>query len=102
MGAIRFRHGSNRDIQNVIGHIGYETLPAARGQGIATFMLKWVSANLVQDRAVITCDSDNIASKTVIEKCGGQMLDSFYCADESIKIVRYQLWRNAGTLSTKD
>ncbi len=42
LGVIRVRHGTSPYIHDVIGHIGYETLPQARGRGIASHMLSWV------------------------------------------------------------
>lgn len=91
LGAIRIRHGFNEYINNVIGHIGYETLPLARGKGIATAMLQWALRNVVEDSAIISCDINNIGSKKVIEKCGGKYLNTFYSDEEQSHIMRYQL-----------
>ncbi len=71
-GSIRFRHGTNEYIENVIGHIGYDTLLRARGRGVATKMLRWIVNNIIEHRVIITCDEDNTASSRVIEKCGGE------------------------------
>ncbi|MFA0567719.1 GNAT family N-acetyltransferase, partial [Vibrio gallaecicus] len=92
-GSIRLRHGSNEYIENVIGHIGYETRAQARGKGVATKMLRWVIDNIVEHRVIITCDEDNVASSKVIEKCGGEYLSSYYCEDEQRNVLRYQLQR---------
>ena len=35
LGAIRFRHGTTPYIERVVGHVGYETKPTARGKGVA-------------------------------------------------------------------
>lgn len=91
LGAIRVRHGDNDYIKNVIGHIGYETLPEARGKGIASIMLNWVKLNVIDHSAILICNTDNVASKKVIEKCGGQYLNTFYCDEEAYHVVRYQL-----------
>lgn len=91
LGAIRIRHGFNEYINNVIGHIGYETLPQARGKGIATSMLHWTLRNVVDESVIISCDINNIGSRKVIEKCGGKYLSTFYCDEEKNHIMRYQL-----------
>ncbi|QXO15857.1 GNAT family N-acetyltransferase [Vibrio ostreae] len=91
LGAIRIRHGFNEYINNVIGHIGYETLPQARGKGIATSMLHWTLRNLVDESVIISCDINNIGSRKVIEKCGGKYLSTFYCDEKKNHIMRYQL-----------
>ncbi len=93
LGAIRVRHGLNPYIENVIGHIGYETKPSARGQGVARFMLSWVQEHVLTESAIITCDSTNAASRKVIEACGAKYLNQFYSAEEKRDILRYQLSR---------
>lgn len=53
LGSIRVRDGNNDYLENVIGHIGYETAPDAQGKGIATFMLNWVKAEVIEDSALV-------------------------------------------------
>ena len=91
LGAIRVRHGTNDYIEDVIGHIGYETSPKARGNGVATAMLNWVKDNVMEGDVIVTCDENNIASKRVIEKCGGHYLNFFYSKEESRTVYRYKL-----------
>ncbi|MCF7505599.1 GNAT family N-acetyltransferase [Vibrio sp. L3-7] len=91
LGVVRVRHGTSEYIHNVIGHIGYETLPQARGQGIASHMLSWVQRYVLVESAIITCDCNNIASQKVIEKCGGQFLNTFYSEQDQQEVLRYQL-----------
>lgn len=93
LGSIRVRHGTNEYIENVSGHIGYETLAHARGKGIATKMLNWVLNNVIEHNVIITCDESNVASRKVIEKCGGNYLSTFYSEKESRHVLRYQLER---------
>ena len=56
------------------GHIGYAVRPAFRRRGHATSILL-CSIELGRaaglDRILVTCDEDNIGSRTVIERCGG-------------------------------
>jgi predicted acetyltransferase len=91
LGSIRVRHGVNPYIENVIGHIGYETKPSARGQGVAKFMLSWVQEHVLTENALITCDSTNAASRKVIESCGAKYLNLFYSEEDKIEIIRYQI-----------
>lgn len=92
LGSIRVRHGTNEYIENVIGHIGYETRPTARGKGVASFLLAWVRDNVVSDSVIVTCSIDNPASQKVIENCGGEYLGNY--TDDSEGVVRrYRLAR---------
>jgi predicted acetyltransferase len=57
------------------GQIGYLVLPEHRGRGHATEMLR-LSLQFLRDRGepgpvLVTCDDDNTASATVIERNGG-------------------------------
>ena len=58
------------------GHIGYGTAPSFRGQGIASAMLafaleKYRAKGIM--RVMISAHEDNLASRAVIEKAGGQL-----------------------------
>ena len=60
------------------GHIGYDVRPSARRRGHATEMLRQTLADRSRmgiDPALITCDVDNIGSRTVIERNGGVLED---------------------------
>ncbi|WP_211333568.1 GNAT family N-acetyltransferase [Sinobacterium caligoides] len=92
LGSVRVRHGSNEYIENVIGHIGYETRPAARGKGVASFLLAWVRDYVVPDSAIVTCSIDNSASQKVIENCGGVYLGNYTDESEGT-VMRYRLAR---------
>ncbi|MEU6250801.1 GNAT family N-acetyltransferase [Glycomyces sp. NPDC047010] len=78
LGRLAIRHTLNADLLDVGGHIGYDVRPSARRQGHATAMLAAalpVAAALGIERALITCDADNTASRKVIEKNGGVLED---------------------------
>ncbi len=90
LGSIRVRHGTNEYIENVIGHIGYETRPSARGKGVASFLLTWVRDHVVTDPVIVTCSIDNLASQKVIENCGGEYLGNFTNESEGT-VRRYRL-----------
>ncbi|EHK8978147.1 GNAT family N-acetyltransferase [Vibrio vulnificus] len=92
LGAIRVRTGTNVNVENVIGHVGYETKPSARGKGVASFLLAWVRDNVVTDSVIVTCSIDNLASQKVIENCGGEYLGN-YTDDNEGTVRRYRLAR---------
>jgi predicted acetyltransferase len=71
---IAIRHQLNEFLLNVGGHIGYDVRPSARRRGHATAMLRAalpVAHQLGIDRALITCDWDNVGSRKTIEANGG-------------------------------
>jgi predicted acetyltransferase len=56
------------------GHIGYGILPDHRRRGHATEVLRQslvIARSEGVERALVTCDDDNVGSATVIERCGG-------------------------------
>jgi predicted acetyltransferase len=76
LGRVAIRHRLTDALNKVGGHIGYEIRPSARRRGHATAMLRAalpVARSLGIDRALITCDVDNIASRRVIEANGGEL-----------------------------
>lgn len=91
LGSIRVREGNNDYLENVIGHIGYETAPDVQGKGIATFMLNWVKTEIIKDFAIVSCDVNNTASRRVIEKAGGEFLNTFYSEQDKYEVRRYRV-----------
>ncbi len=74
VGRISVRHELNEFLSKVGGHIGYIVRPSARGQGVATEMLKQVLRAPVArsiGKLLLTCDEANLASERTILKCGG-------------------------------
>ncbi len=74
-GRLSIRHELNDFLALVGGHIGYGVAPEFRGQGIATYMLKY-GLEFMRERGekkvFISCHSENEASRRIIEKCGGE------------------------------
>jgi len=91
LGSIRVRLGSNDYIENVIGHVGYETRPSARGKGVAKFMLSNIQKTALTKDVIITCDPANVASRKVIESCGAEFLNEYYYEAEHQQVRRYRL-----------
>ena len=78
LGRINLRHRLNERLRDIGGHIGYDIRPSARRRGHATAMLAAAlphAAALGIDKALVTCDADNIASRKVIEANGGAFED---------------------------
>lgn len=78
VGRVSIRHELNAHLAREGGHVGYAIRPAHRGRGYATEVLALAVADL-QDRgerpALVVCDADNLASRRVIERCGGRLED---------------------------
>jgi len=56
------------------GHIGYSIRPCERGKGYGTIQLRLAldkCRDLGLDRILVTCDTDNEASRRTILSCGG-------------------------------
>jgi len=78
LGAIRIRHQLTPGLLEHGGHIGYDIAPKARRRGHGTAMLRAalpVAAGLGIEKALLTCDAGNVASRKVIEANGGVLED---------------------------
>ncbi|MFE7114896.1 GNAT family N-acetyltransferase [Streptomyces sp. NPDC057654] len=78
LGRLSVRHRLTPELLELGGHIGYGVRPSARRRGHATGMLRAslpVSHSLGIDPVLVTCDVGNIASRRVIEACGGELED---------------------------
>jgi predicted acetyltransferase len=78
LGRIGIRHRLTPMLLEMGGHIGYDVRPSARRRGHATEMLRqglMIAHDLGIDPALITCNVDNVGSRTVIERNGGVLED---------------------------
>ncbi|WP_191094962.1 GNAT family N-acetyltransferase [Streptomyces kanamyceticus] len=79
LGRISVRHSvATRFLREYGGHIGYDVRPTARRRGHATEMLRAslpYAAGLGLESVLVTCDTDNIGSRKVIEAAGGAFED---------------------------
>lgn len=75
IGTLVIRHRLTSELTDAGGHIGYHVVPGWRRQGHATRMLaaglRECAALLGLSRVLLTCASDNVASRRVILANGG-------------------------------
>lgn len=74
VGRIAVFHKLDAALRRSGGHIGYDVVPAHRGRGIATAMLRAmlpVAREVGLTEVLLTCDASNAASIRVIERNGG-------------------------------
>lgn len=78
VGRLSIRHELNEFLLGYAGHIGFGVVPSARRRGYGTAILQR-SLPLARaagvERALVTCDEQNIGSRTIIESCGGVLED---------------------------
>jgi predicted acetyltransferase len=78
LGRVGVRHRLTPALLEMGGHIGYDVRPSARRLGHATAMLRHalgVAREVGIERALVTCNVDNVGSRTVIERNGGILED---------------------------
>lgn len=79
LGRIALRHRLNPFLRELGGHVGYDVRPSTRCRGHATAMLRGLlpyAAERGLGQVLVTCDEDNVASRKVIEACGGTLEDA--------------------------
>ncbi len=92
IGRITIRHGLNEYLYRYGGHIGYEIRPARRRQGYGKQLLELglqEARRLGLDSVLVTCDSDNIASRGIIESNGGIFENEVPFQEDTPLIRRY-------------
>ena len=91
VGMVDVRHRLNDSLLQVGGHIGYSVRKSERRKGYATEMLHLAleeARRLGIQKALITCDKDNVGSAKTIQKNGGILENEVLIDDQSI-IQRY-------------
>ena len=89
LGSIHLRHELNDWLLAEGGHIGFGIRPTARGRGVAGAALRLAldrARAMGIERALLCCESDNPASRSVIVGAGGELED----VRESAEHGRYE------------
>ena len=94
VGRVSLRHSLNDFLARIGGHIGYGVIPSQRKRGYATEMLRQAlpfAASLGITKALIICHEHNVASRKIIEACGGTFESVIDCPESGIPHRRYWL-----------
>jgi predicted acetyltransferase len=92
IGRSALRHWLTPALENVGGHIGYRIRPTERRKGYGTHLLALTlveARTLGLERVLLTCDSDNIGSRKVIEHNGGILASESPASPDGILVARY-------------
>ncbi len=99
VGVVSVRHELNENLLKVGGHIGYAIRPSKRRMGCGKLILKLVlekAKELGIRKALITCDSDNIGSKKIIEANGGVLENEVEADIDGRRVKKLRYWIDIG------
>lgn len=99
VGRISIRHALDDALRREGGHIGYDTVPAFRGRGVATEMLRQalpIARTLGLRGVLLTCDDTNVASIRVIDGNGGRLVATRVLAADRPPKRYYEIDLSAG------
>lgn len=99
IGVVSVRHELNENLLKVGGHIGYAIRPSKRGMGYGKLILKLVlekARGLGLRRVLVTCDSDNIGSKKIIEANGGVLENEVEADIDGRRVKKLRYWIDIG------
>ena len=91
VGTVDLRHTLNDLLFAWGGHVGYSVHPDHRRKGYATFMLSHVirvAEKLGINTLLITCEDSNEASRSLIEKFGGELENKVYVEERGVYVER--------------
>ncbi|MEL6309794.1 MAG: GNAT family N-acetyltransferase [Chloroflexota bacterium] len=77
-GTLDIRHHLTPSLRKFGGHIGYRVRPTMRRKGYGTLQLKLALPHIWAlgiERALVTCDDDNVGSQKIIEANAGILQD---------------------------
>jgi predicted acetyltransferase len=80
------------NLEDIGGHIGYRIRPTERRKGYGTRILAMTLAEarkLGLSDLLLTCDSDNIGSRRIIERNGGQLASESVSPQSGVLVARY-------------
>jgi predicted acetyltransferase len=78
IGHVSIRHELNAALEKQGGHIGFAIRPSKQQQGYGSQLLELAlpkAKRIGIQRALVTCDKSNVASRKIIEKNGGALSD---------------------------
>lgn len=93
VGVVRVRH---EEVESA-GHIGYDISPCFRGRGYGTQILKLAieeAKKIGIEEAIVTCNTENTASRRIIEKNNGKLLGTIYDDEEKEFLYKYKIESN--------
>lgn len=79
IGILCVRYQLTRELETQYGNIGYSVRPSKRNKGYAKQMLRYaleVCKKHGMEKVLLGCHSNNVASSTVIRKCGGALVNT--------------------------
>lgn len=91
-GRVSIRHLLNDKLLKMGGHIGYDVIPSERKKGYGTELLKYALVKVKEmslEKVLLTCDEDNVASRKIIEKCGGILENVVPAEGENVAKCRF-------------
>jgi predicted acetyltransferase len=92
LGRISIRHQINEHLKKIGGHIGYDIRPSKRKHGYGNKILELAlpkAKGLGIQRALLTCDATNVASRKIIERNGGLLEDQVPNPETGVDKLRY-------------
>ncbi|MDR1150102.1 MAG: GNAT family N-acetyltransferase [Clostridiales bacterium] len=98
------RHRITKSIEEFGGHIGYAIRPSLWNKHYGTLNFKYLlieTNKLKIDSALVTCDSENIASKKIIEHAGGKLWDQLNTKSNNKNIILNRYWVSTNVSKTK-
>src|SRR3989344_2894900 len=92
IGRASIRHQLTEHLKEIGGHIGYDIRPSKRRQGYGNKILELAlpkAKELGLQKALITCEVTNIASRKIIEKNGGVLENQVLNPETGVDKLRY-------------
>ena len=90
VGVLRIRH----EEVEYSGHIGYDISPCYRNKGYGAAILQLAlkeAINLGIQEVIVTCNTDNVYSKKIIEKSNGKLLGRIFDEEENEHLYKYSI-----------